>query len=65
MKAIFSIPITREDLLRMKAGTYGELRLELKNEETGEVSEMTIQITPDQIDQMLGAMEAADRAMRN
>lgn len=64
MKAVFTIPITRENLLEMKAGNR-ELRIEFKNEETGEVSEFEIKITPDQIDQILRSMEAVDRASRN
>jgi hypothetical protein len=65
MEKVFSIPISRDDLLRMKSAGNAEIHIEIKDEETGETSELTIALSPEQIDRMLLVMEAGDRAMRN
>lgn len=62
---VFSIPISREDLLQMKAAGNAELHIQIENSETGEKSEITIPISAEEIDRMLLMMEAGDRAMRN
>lgn len=59
------IPISREDLLKMKAGGNAEIQIEIENNETGDKSQLTIPLTPEQIDQMLQVIDASDRAMRN
>lgn len=62
---LFRIPISRNDLLKMKAAGNAEIQIEIENEATHEKSELTIPISPEQIDRMLQVIEASDRAMRN
>jgi hypothetical protein len=62
---VLKVELSIEHLREMEQAGGGGLILEVQNEETGETTEVRIEIPLKLIKQMIAIQEGAERAMRN